>query len=55
MKELHCRETMTPVEQNKMRPGYDCRCSGCMAWVALHGDPMKKQTYEPPPMWSFGR
>lgn len=31
--EFYCRETMTTVENNKMRPGYDCRCSGCMAFV----------------------
>lgn len=39
---LYCRETMTPVELNKMRPGYDCRCKGCEAWVKIHGDPMQK-------------
>lgn len=40
--EPYCRETMTPVSKSQMRPGYDCRCSGCMAWVTEHGDPMKK-------------
>lgn len=34
---IYCRATMTLVAENKMRPGYDCRCSGCMAYVALHG------------------
>lgn len=34
---LYCRATLTLVEHNKMRPGYDCRCSGCMAWVKIHG------------------
>lgn len=32
-----CRETMTLVAENKMRAGYDCRCSGCLAYVKLHG------------------
>lgn len=40
--ELFCRETQTLVEDNRMRPGYDCRCSGCTAWVARNGDPMKR-------------
>lgn len=40
--ELFCRETQTLVEENRMRPGYDCRCSGCLTWVAAKGDPMKK-------------
>lgn len=31
---LYCRATMTPVEHNRMRPGYDCRCTGCMDYVA---------------------
>lgn len=39
--DLFCRETQTLVEQNKMRPGYDCRCSGCLTWVARNGDPMR--------------
>lgn len=39
--EIFCRETQTLVEQNKMRPGYDCRCSGCTQWVTRHGDPMR--------------
>jgi hypothetical protein len=42
MTELYCRATMTLVQENKMRPGYDCRCSGCMQWVARHGDPMRR-------------
>lgn len=40
--EFFCRETQTLVQENKMRPGYDCRCSGCVAWVAHNGDPMRK-------------
>lgn len=30
---LLCRATMTLVKDNKMRPGYDCRCSGCKEYV----------------------
>jgi hypothetical protein len=40
--EVYCRETQTLVEDNKMRPGYDCRCSGCTQWVARNGDPMRR-------------
>ena len=40
--EPYCRETMTPVSLNKMRPGYDCKCKGCLAWVVVNGDPMKR-------------
>jgi hypothetical protein len=40
--ELFCRETQTLVESNKMRPGYDCRCSGCTEYVRRNGDPMRK-------------
>lgn len=29
----YCRTTFTPVPLNGMRPGYDCRCSGCMAHI----------------------
>lgn len=39
--EIFCRETQTLVEANKMRPGYDCRCSGCIRWVERNGDPMR--------------
>ncbi len=38
---LYCRATMTLVEQNRMRPGYDCRCSGCRAYV--ESQPPKKE------------
>ncbi len=40
--EIYCRETQTLVEDNRMRPGYDCRCSGCTQWVARNGDPMRR-------------
>ena len=30
-----CRESMTAVRENGMRPGYDCMCSGCRV-VAAH-------------------
>lgn len=36
-REHFCRETMTLVQENGMRPGYDCRCSGCMAFVTEGG------------------
>jgi hypothetical protein len=32
--DFYCKYTGTLVERNGMRPGYDCRCSGCMAWLA---------------------
>lgn len=34
---LWCRAAFAPVERSGMRPGYDCRCSGCMASL---GKPM---------------
>ncbi len=37
MSPLYCYATMTLVEQNGLRPGYDCRCKGCLAYVAIHG------------------
>ncbi len=33
MPEFYCFATFTLVQHNKMRPGYDCRCSGCMAYL----------------------
>jgi hypothetical protein len=41
--EVYCRETQTLVEDNKMRPGYDCRCSGYTQWVARNSDPMRRE------------
>lgn len=42
--EIFCRETQTLVEHNRMRPGYDCRCSGCIAWVQRNYDPMRRSS-----------
>lgn len=31
--EVYCYTTGTPVAQSGMRPGYDCRCTGCITYV----------------------
>lgn len=37
--EFYCFTTMTLVERNGMRPGYDCKCTGCMNWIKAYGKP----------------
>lgn len=34
-----CRAAWQPVDKSGMRPGYDCRCSGCMASLGKPMDP----------------
>lgn len=36
--EPFCRSAWKPVSASVMRPGYDCRCSGCMASLGLPMD-----------------
>ncbi len=39
MSEYFCRSAFTTVDKSGMRPGYDCRCSGCMASLGKALDP----------------
>jgi hypothetical protein len=37
--EPFCRSAWKPVQSSGMRPGYDCRCSGCMQSLGQAMDP----------------